>query len=232
MLVDIDLVIPEGKVTALVGPSGAGKSTLARLLPRLDEANSGRITLGGVDICDLSLADLRSRFGIVFQKPVLYPGSIRDNIALARPNAGSEEIARAAKGALVESLLRDDDAGRIGDLGACLSGGEKQRIAIARAILKDAPILILDEATASVDPYSEAQIQAAIMAASAGRTLVVIAHRLASIRDADQIVVLNAGRVEACGRHHQLLEESPTYATLWRAQRLSAGACAEKVPAA
>ena len=214
----VDLVIPERRLTAIVGPSGAGKSTLVRLLPRIDDVGAGRITLGGTDIRDVPLAALRQRFGVVLQKPTLYPGSVRDNVALSRPDADDETIASAAAAARIDALLANDDDRRVGEVGARLSGGERQRIDIARVVLKDAPILILDEATAFVDPHGEAKIQEAIAAAASGRTLVVVAHRLATVRQADQIVVMRDGRVEATGHHNKQQRASPTNTAQWYSQ--------------
>lgn len=223
VLHDIDLDLPEGGLTALVGPSGAGKTTLARLLPRFEDCTSGCIRLGGVDIRDLPLTDLRSRIGLVFQDSVLFHGSIAENIGMAFPDASPERLARAASDARVEGFGAGALDISVNDRGVGLSGGERQRVAIARAMMKDAPILILDEATAFVDAENEAEVQASLSAAGRGRTVLVIAHRLASIEHADQIVVLNEGRVEACGRHADLLRISPTYARLWTAQQNAAG---------
>ncbi|MEW5421223.1 ABC transporter ATP-binding protein [Amorphus sp. 3PC139-8] len=219
MLRDIDLEIPEGKVTAIVGPSGAGKSTLARLIPRLEDSTSGHVSLGGVNVRDLTLADLRSRIAVVFQETVLAEGSIAEAIALARPEANASAVEEAAVAARLSGF---DLQASVGDRGSRLSGGEKQRVGIARAILKDAPILILDEATAFVDAENEAEVQRAIASASRDRTLVVIAHRLASVAHADRIVVLADGRIEACGDHAELLDRSPTYVRLWAAQATAA----------
>ncbi|CAM5767572.1 Putative multidrug export ATP-binding/permease protein [Mesorhizobium amorphae] len=221
---DIDVEIPEGKITAIVGPSGAGKSTLARLVPRFEEVASGRVLLGGTDIRDLPLEALRSRVAVVFQDTGLFHGSIGDNIAMAAPDISPERLAAAATTAQLSGIGGVTAlSSQVSDRGVRLSGGERQRVAIARAIAKDAPILILDEATAFVDAENEAQVQAAISAAGQGRTLLVVAHRLASIVHADRIIVLAGGRVEACGSHRDLLSTSVTYARLWAAQQEATG---------
>ncbi|MGV6875849.1 ABC transporter ATP-binding protein [Pseudochelatococcus sp. B33] len=226
VLHDIDLEVGEGKLIAVVGPSGAGKSTLARLLLRLDDPSSGRVTIGGVDMRALPPGALQSRLSAVFQDSLLFHGTIADNIALARPQAEDSAVADALRGASAEAIA-GGPAGtlalEISDRGQRLSGGEKQRVAIARALLKDAPILLLDEATAFVDAASEAAIQKAITLAGRDRTIIVIAHRLGSVRQADRIVVLAGGRIEAIGKHDELLHRSPTYRRLHDAHERAAG---------
>ncbi|WP_372395876.1 ABC transporter ATP-binding protein [Azospirillum sp. HJ39] len=220
-LAGASLTLAEGRITALVGPSGAGKTTLARLLGRALDCTEGRITIGGADIRRMDPADLAGRLSTVFQDPVLFHGSLADNIRLARPGATDAEVTAAAKAAGADGFIRALPQGYdtpVGDRGARLSGGERQRIAIARAILKDAPILILDEATAHADPQTEHEVQRALATLARGRTVLVIAHRLATIERADRIVVLCGGRVEASGSHATLLRVSPTYAALRRAQ--------------
>jgi len=209
-LVDLDLHIPAGKVTALVGRSGSGKSTIVKLLPRFYQPADGRITIDGVDIRDFRLAALRSRISLVSQDVVLFNDSIARNIAYgALAHAPREEIERAAKAAhameFIERLPRGLDT-PIGEDGSLLSGGQRQRIAIARAVLKDAPILILDEATSALDAESEQAVQEALEVLMEGRTTLVIAHRLATVQMADQVVVLDHGRVVEAGSHAELLE--------------------------
>lgn len=220
-LAGISLSLAEGRVTALVGPSGAGKTTLARLLTRTLDCTQGRITIGGADIRQMDPADLAGRLSTVFQDPVLFQGSLTDNIRLARPSATDAEVAAAASAASADDFIRALPQGYdtlVGDRGARLSGGERQRIAIARAVLKDAPILILDEATAHADPQTEHEVQRALARLARGRTVLVIAHRLSTIERADSIIVLRDGRVEASGSHATLLHISPTYAALHEAQ--------------
>lgn len=210
-----------GTTTVIVGPSGAGKTTLARLAARLDDPSDGQIRLGGTDLRILSLQDLRSRIAVVFQDPVLFDGSLRDGLRMTRPDASDADLTAAlhaaGAGPLLDTLPGGLDA-RVGDHGARLSGGERQRIALARAFLKDAPVLILDEATAHVDPMAEREIRAALKTLMRGRTVLVIAHRLRGLETADQIVVLESGRLTACGPHSQLLITSPTYSRLWAGQ--------------
>ncbi|MDO4716738.1 MAG: ABC transporter ATP-binding protein [Propionibacteriaceae bacterium] len=206
-----------GSVTALVGPSGAGKSTLAQLIPRLLDPTSGEVLIGGVATTELSAKQLYGRIGFVFQDSYLMQLSVRDNIRLASPEATDADVIRAATAAQIHERITALPRGYDSVIGedAHLSGGEKQRIAIARAILRDAPILVLDEATAFADPDSEAAIQQAITTLVAGRTLVVIAHRLHTIADADTILVLDDGRIIEAGSHDALLEARGKYAGMW-----------------
>lgn len=217
VLTDIDLVLEPGTVTALVGPSGSGKTTLARLLPRFWDPAAGRITLGGVPIDALPQSELYKKVGFVFQDVQLLHASIRDNIALARPNAPLAEIEAAARAAQIHDRILDLPRGYDSIVGedARLSGGEAQRVSIARAILADAPILVLDEATAFADPESEAAIQDALSTLVAGRTLLVIAHRLHTIVHADQICVIDRGRIVERGRHPDLVAQGGLYTRLW-----------------
>ncbi|MEE4021683.1 ABC transporter ATP-binding protein [Gordonia sp. PKS22-38] len=212
---DVSFTLAQGSVTALIGPSGSGKSTIATLLARFDDPLSGEITIGGVSIA--ALTDLYSHVGFVLQDPQLLGISIRDNIALGRPDATDDDIRTAATAARIldeiESLPSGFDT--IYGTDAGLSGGQAQRIAIARALLVDAPILILDEATALTDPESEHQIQQALSTLAQGRTVLVIAHRPEVIKGVDQIVVINGGRVTATGTHDEL-RDNPDYARLWR----------------
>ena len=217
VLTDIDLVLEPGTVTALVGPSGSGKTTLARLLPRFWDPTGGRITLGGVPVDGLPQSALYKQVGFVFQDVQLLHATIRDNIALARPDAPMAEIEAAARAAQIHERILALPRGYDSMVGedARLSGGEAQRVSIARAILADAPILVLDEATAFADPESEAAIQDALSTLVAGRTLLVIAHRLHTIVHADQICVIDRGRIVERGRHSDLLTLGGLYSRLW-----------------
>lgn len=216
----LDLTIPQGKFTALVGPSGGGKSTIARLAARFWDVTSGSITLGGHDIRELPLKQLSREISFVTQDNFLFDCSMKENIRLGRPGASDEEVFAAAKAAQCEEFVSRLEHGwdtAAGDAGKQLSGGERQRIAIARAILKDAPVVILDEATAFTDPENEDKIQRSIMALSKGKTLLVIAHRLSTIQNADQIVVLEEGEIVDRGTQRELLDRCPLYQTLWAA---------------
>ena len=216
----LDLTIPQGKFTALVGPSGGGKSTIARLAARFWDVTSGSITLGGHDIRELPLKQLSREISFVTQDNFLFDCSLKENIRLGRPGASDEEVFAAAKAAQCEEFVSRLEHGwdtAAGDAGKQLSGGERQRIAIARAILKDAPVVILDEATAFTDPENEDKIQRSIMALSKGKTLLVIAHRLSTIQNADQIVVLEKGEIVDRGTQRELLARCPLYQALWAA---------------
>ena len=216
----LNLTIPQGKFTALVGPSGGGKSTIARLAARFWDVTGGSITLGGRDIRELPLKQLSREISFVTQDNFLFDCSLKENIRLGRPGASDEEVFAAARAAQCEEFIGRLEHGwdtAAGDAGKQLSGGERQRIAIARAILKDAPIVILDEATAFTDPENEDKIQRSIMALSKGKTLLVIAHRLSTIQNADQIVVLEKGQIVDRGTQSELLSRCPLYQTLWAA---------------
>jgi ABC-type transport system involved in Fe-S cluster assembly fused permease/ATPase subunit len=218
ILKGIDLNVPAGTSVAVVGPSGAGKSTLARLLYRFYEPTSGRITIDGQDIASASQNSLRAAIGIVPQDTVLFNDSIGYNIGYGREGSTQEEVENAAKGAAIDGFiaaLPNGYGSMVGERGLKLSGGEKQRVAIARTLLKDPPILILDEATSALDSRTEEAIQATLNAAARGRTTIIIAHRLSTIVGADQIVVLDAGRVVERGTHAQLLAKGGLYAELW-----------------
>ena len=220
VLHDLELHIPQGSFTALVGPSGGGKSTIARLAARFWDVTAGSITLGGRDIREMPLKQLSQAISFVTQDNFLFDCSLKENIRLGKPDASDEEVLAAARAAQCEEFLARLDRGwdtPAGEAGRQLSGGERQRIAIARAILKDAPIVILDEATAFTDPENEDKIQRSIMALSRGKTLLVIAHRLSTIQNADQIVVLEKGSVADCGTQEELLGRCPLYQTLWTA---------------
>ena len=220
VLHDVNLELPEGSFTALVGPSGGGKSTIARLIARFWDVTGGNITIGGKNIKELSIRQLSELVSFVTQDNFLFNCSLKENIRLGDPNATDEEVYAAAKAACCDEFIVRLDKGYdtpAGDAGKRLSGGEKQRIAIARAILKNAPIVILDEATAFTDPQNEDKIQKSIMALSKGKTLLVIAHRLSTIQNADQIVVLKKGRIVDCGKQEELLKRCPLYADMWKA---------------
>lgn len=216
----LDLEIPQGKVTALVGPSGGGKSTVAKLIDRFWDVNEGSVTIGGIDIRDIPLSMLSQMISFVTQDNFLFNCSLKENIRMGRPGAADREVFAAAKAAQCEEFVSRLDHGwdtPAGEAGKFLSGGEKQRIALARAILKDAPIVILDEATAFTDPQNENKIQQSILHLAKGKTLLVIAHRLSTIKNADQIIVLEKGKMIGNGKHQELLQNCPLYERLWKA---------------
>ncbi|MEV6971647.1 ABC transporter ATP-binding protein, partial [Hamadaea sp. NPDC051192] len=218
VLRNVDLDLAPGTVTALVGPSGAGKSTLAALLARFHDPTGGRITIGGVDLRDLTLAELYRTVGFVFQDVRLIRGTVHDNIALARPDATRTQVEAAAKAAGIhDRITRLPDGYDTVD--ARLSGGEAQRVTIARTLLADPPVLVLDEATAYADPESEHQVQQALSRLAEGRTVLVIAHRLHTITGADAVVVLDGGHPVHRGTHAELLAVPGLYRELWQAGR-------------
>jgi len=213
----ISFSVRRGEVVAIVGPSGAGKSTLVNLLPRFYDVTAGRILIDGKDIRNLSLSSLRDQIAMVTQDVILFNDSIRANIAYGDPAAGNDAILAAAKAALVDDFVSDYDEG-IGERGLRLSGGERQRISIARALLKNAPILILDEATSSLDTESEALVQQALQNLMEGRTTIVIAHRLSTVRRADRIIVLSDRRIRESGTHEELVLRRGLYWKLYNLQ--------------
>jgi ATP-binding cassette subfamily B protein len=221
VLQDLDLAIAPGLTVALVGPSGAGKTTLCSLLPRFYDVGAGRITIDGIDIRDMTLASLRGQIGVVQQDVFLFAGTIRDNIAYGRLGASDAEIMEAARRARLDALIAELPDGldtMIGERGVKLSGGQKQRLAIARMFLKNPPILILDEATSALDTETERAIQASLAELARGRTTLVIAHRLATIRNADRIVVVTEQGIVEQGEHAELLARGGVYSTLHEAQ--------------
>ena len=222
ILKGIDLDVPAGSTLAIVGPSGAGKSTLARLLYRFYDLDAGRITIDRQDIARVTQASLRAAIGIVPQDTVLFNDTIGYNIAYGREGAGADEVERAARGAAIAGFIErqpDGYATRVGERGLKLSGGEKQRVAIARTLLKDPPLLILDEATSALDSRTEAEILETLEGVERGRTTITIAHRLSTVVDADQIVVLDAGLVAERGSHAELLRRGGLYAEMWARQQ-------------
>jgi ABC-type transport system involved in Fe-S cluster assembly fused permease/ATPase subunit len=234
ILKGISVSIPPGKTLAIVGPTGAGKSTISRLLFRFYDAQSGQIRVDGHDIRTVTQESLRHAIGVVPQDTVLFNDTIRYNIAYGRPGATDAEVEQAAKLAQVHDFvlrLPDGYETRVGERGLKLSGGEKQRVAIARTILKDPRILILDEATSALDTRTEQDIQAALRGVSAGRTTLVIAHRLSTVVEADEIIVLQDGRIAERGSHTALMGEDGLYAQMWRRQS-EAVAAAEAAAAA
>jgi subfamily B ATP-binding cassette protein MsbA len=212
---------------ALVGPSGAGKSTIFNLLPRLYDVTGGSVQIDGQDVRDVTIASLRSSIALVSQEAALFNDTIRANIALGRAGATHAEIEGSARAAAAHDFITSLPLGYdtiVGERGGKLSGGERQRIALARAFLRDAPILLLDEATSALDAESEAKVQEALKRLSAGRTVLVIAHRLATIRDANRIIALEDGRIVEIGRHDELVAKGGLYARLSRLQFQSADA--------
>jgi ATP-binding cassette subfamily B protein len=216
----INLHIPEGSYTALVGPSGGGKSTVAKLIARFWDVSDGSIKIGGVDIKDIRISDLANYVSFVTQDNFLFQCSLLENIRLGNPDATDEEVKAAARAACCEDFILKLPEGydtSAGEAGKKLSGGERQRIAIARMMLKNAPIVILDEATAFTDPENEDKLQQSIAALTKGKTLLVIAHRLSTIKGADNIVVLDKGRITAMGNQEELLSSCALYERMWQA---------------
>jgi ATP-binding cassette subfamily B protein/subfamily B ATP-binding cassette protein MsbA len=222
VLEDINLKIPAHSVTALVGPTGVGKTTLVSLIPRLYDVDTGSITLDGRDLRQYTLESLRQQVSIVLQDVFLFHGTVRENILFGRPDACREDVVAAARAANAHGFITELPDGYdtlIGERGVKLSGGQKQRLSIARAVLKDAPILILDEATSSVDTETEALIQQALDRLVVGRTTIIIAHRLSTVRNADQIVVLEGRHIRETGTHQELIERKGLYWRLFTVQQ-------------
>ncbi|MBW7913198.1 MAG: ATP-binding cassette domain-containing protein, partial [Taibaiella sp.] len=219
----INLVIPKGKMVALVGSSGAGKSTLADLVPRFHDVTAGEVLIDGVNIKEYKLSELRKLMGIVNQEPILFNDTIYNNIALGTGNATQQQVEDAAKVANAQNFIinkPDKYETIVGDRGARLSGGERQRVTIARAVLKNPPILILDEATSSLDTESERIVQEAINKLMQNRTSIVIAHRLSTVQHADNIIVLDKGRVAEQGTHTELMAKGGLYKNLVEMQQV------------
>jgi subfamily B ATP-binding cassette protein MsbA len=221
VLHDISLEVRRGEMVAIVGSSGSGKSTLVHLIPRFFDATQGRLLIDGHDVRDVTLASLREQVGIVTQETVLFNDTVRNNIAYGQPHVAAKEVEAAARAALAHDFIKSLPSGydeMIGERGVRLSGGERQRIAIARAILKNAPILILDEATSALDSESEALVQSALHNLMSGRTVFVIAHRLSTVRRADRIVVIENGAIADIGAHEDLMAKWGTYRRLYELQ--------------
>lgn len=221
VLKDVSLVFPEKTITALVGPSGSGKSTITKLIARFWDVDAGRITLGKIPIKEMPSDELLDQISIVFQDVYLFHDTIENNIKMGKMNATREEVITVAKKACCHKFIMSLPDGydtMVGEGGSTLSGGEKQRISIARALLKDAPVVLLDEATASLDPENEVLIQSAISELVCDKTVIVVAHRLQSIKNANQIVVLDDGCVKETGNHEELLQKNGIYASLWKEQ--------------
>jgi len=224
VLTNINLVIPKGKTIALVGPSGGGKSTMVDLLPRFYDITAGQLLIDGTDIRDIAIADVRGLMGIVNQDTILFNGTVYENISFGMKDVTLEKVVSAAKVANAHEFIEKLDKGydtNIGDRGLKLSGGQRQRISIARAVLKNPPVLILDEATSALDTESERLVQEALVKLMENRTSVVIAHRLSTIQHADEIIVLSAGQIVQRGKHHELIATEGIYKKLCDMQSFS-----------
>jgi ATP-binding cassette, subfamily B, bacterial len=218
---EVTLAVEPGETVALVGPSGAGKTTVIQLIQRFYDPDRGRVTLDGIDLKAMARADFRQAVALVPQDPVIFAASARENIRFGRPDASDAEVEAAAEAAAAHGFLTQLPQGYdtfVGERGVMLSGGQKQRIAIARAILRDAPVMLLDEATSALDAESERAVQEAVERLARGRTVIVVAHRLATVKRADRIVVIDKGRIVAEGTHERLVAEGGLYARLARLQ--------------
>ncbi|MDQ3250298.1 MAG: ATP-binding cassette domain-containing protein, partial [Chloroflexota bacterium] len=221
VLAEISFAAKAGETVALLGSTGSGKTTIINLIPRFYDASAGQVCIDGYDVRTVKLESLRQQIGIVLQETNLFTGTIRDNIAFGRPDAGDEQVIAAARAAAAHEFILSFPQGYqtpVGERGATLSGGQKQRIAIARALLLDPRILILDDSTSSVDVTTEVQIQTALDRLMKGRTSFVIAQRISTVLGADQILVLDKGRIVAHGQHADLMEHSAVYAEIYRSQ--------------
>ena len=226
ILQDVSVTLPDRTTTAIVGPSGSGKTTFCNLIARFWDVDSGSVSIGGSDVRDYTLESLMNQISVVFQNVYLFADTIENNIKFGCPNATHEQVVEAAKRACCDDFIEELPNGYdtvIGEGGASLSGGEKQRISIARAMLKDAPIVILDEATANVDPENEDRLQKAIEALTRNKTILMIAHRLKTVRNADQILVLDGGKIVQRGRHEELISQPGIYAEFVGSKREAAG---------
>jgi ATP-binding cassette subfamily B protein len=222
ILRDVSFIVPAGKTVAIVGPSGSGKSTISRLLFRFYDVNRGTVRIDGQDIAAVTQESLRASIGIVPQDTVLFNDSIYYNILYGRPGAATSEVESAARLARIHDFitaLPDGYKSNVGERGLKLSGGEKQRVAIARTILKSPAILLFDEATSALDTHTEKEIQESLREVSSNRTSLQIAHRLSTVIDADEILVLEAGQISERGRHTELLARNGAYAAMWRKQQ-------------
>ena len=226
LLSEVSFTAPEQAMTAIVGPSGSGKTTILRLIARFWDVGAGKVRIGGVDVRDMTTEDMMAQISVVFQDVYLFDGTIAENIRLGRPDASDDDVNEAARLARVDEIAARLPGGmdaQVGEGGASLSGGERQRVSIARAILKDAPIVLLDEATAALDPVNEAAIQTALQALTRDKTLIIVAHRLQTVRAAEQILVLGDGRIVEQGAHDDLLALGGRYADFWNERSRAAG---------
>jgi ATP-binding cassette subfamily B protein len=224
---EVSLSVPQGQRLAVVGPSGAGKTTLLQLLARFYDVDGGAVRVGGVDVRAIDTEALMARIAIVFQEVYLFDGTIEENVRLGRPDAGEAEVRAAATAARLDEVIERLPRGwetNVGEGGALLSGGERQRVSIARALLKDAPIVLLDEVTSALDPVNEAAVHEGIERLMAGRTVVMVAHRMRTVRRADRIAFLDGGRIVEEGGHDELLRRGGRYAEFWEISLAPVGA--------